>query len=85
MQIAERKVFFVKIAVIFAAVILAIVGFQSFSAKYERVSASVFGPSASHTNAPGEANCTSCHGDFPVNSGTVSICVERKTLGVSLR
>ena len=37
--------------------------------------ASAFGPSASHTNAPGEDNCTACHTSFPVNSGTGSVSI----------
>ena len=41
------------------------------SEKNARASAS--GPSPSHTNAPGEDNCTECHIDFPVNSGTGSV------------
>jgi hypothetical protein len=28
------------------------------------------GPPNGHTNAPGEANCTACHGSFPLNSGS---------------
>lgn len=28
------------------------------------------GPPTAHTGAPGESNCTSCHSDFAVNSGT---------------
>ena len=73
MQIVTGKVFFVKLFVIFVAVVVAAFGFQKYSAKYEKVSASVNGPSASHTGAPGEANCVSCHVDFPVNSGTGSV------------
>jgi len=30
------------------------------------------GPPTSHTGAPGESNCTSCHSDFAVNSGTAT-------------
>ena len=75
MQSVSRKVFFLKLAVVFTAVILAVIGFQSFSAKYEKVSASVFGPSSSHTGAPDEANCTACHSDFAVNSGTGSVAI----------
>ena len=70
MKTASSRVFFVKLSVIFIGAVLAIFGFQKFSVKYEKVSASVNGPSASHTNAPGEDNCTSCHSDFAVNSGT---------------
>ncbi len=73
MQIVTGKVFFVKLFVIFVAVVFAVFGFQKYSAKYEKVSASVNGPSASHTGAPGEATCTSCHVDFPLNSGPGSV------------
>lgn len=31
--------------------------------------ASAFGPSPTFTNAPGESNCTACHGDFELNEG----------------
>jgi hypothetical protein len=30
------------------------------------------GPPAGFTNAPGEGNCTACHGGFPLNSGTAT-------------
>ncbi len=33
------------------------------------------GPNDGLTNAPGEGNCTACHGDFPLNSGTGSLSV----------
>jgi Reeler domain len=35
--------------------------------------ASASGPAPSNTNAPGENNCTACHVDFPVNSGSGSV------------
>ena len=73
MQSVSRKVYFVKLFVIFVAALLAVFGFQKFSATQEKVSASVQGPSASHTGAPDEANCTSCHVDFPLNSGPGSV------------
>ncbi|MCA1638488.1 MAG: hypothetical protein LC768_09180, partial [Acidobacteria bacterium] len=63
----KRKLVFVKIAVIATAFTLALLGFQNFTAKYTKTWAASSGPSASHTNAPGEANCTACHTDFPVN------------------
>ena len=74
MKIASRKPAFIKLIVI-AVVVSAFFAFQSFSAKYEKVSASAQGPSPSHTNAPGEANCTECHGDFAVNSGTGGVTI----------
>ena len=39
----------------------------------QKAIASSSGPSPSHTNAPGEDNCTTCHVDFPVNSGSGSV------------
>jgi len=75
MQLGLSKVFFIKLTVVFGALILAVFGFQKYSINYEKVSASVVGPSASHTNAPGEGNCTACHSDFPVNSGTGGVTI----------
>lgn len=75
MQSVSRKVFFIKLSVIFIAVLLAVFGFQTYSVKYEKVSASVNGPSASHTGAPDEASCVSCHVDFPLNSGTGNVAL----------
>mgnify|MGYP000905525463 FL=1 len=39
------------------------------------VQASAQGPTPGHTNAPGETNCTACHTEFPVNSGTGSVTI----------
>lgn len=75
MPTVSRKIVFAKLTVIAIAAVLAVFGFLSFPPKYEKVSASAFGPSASHTDAPGEDNCTSCHTSFPVNSGTGSISI----------
>ncbi|HVE56238.1 MAG TPA: choice-of-anchor V domain-containing protein [Pyrinomonadaceae bacterium] len=74
MKIVSRKMFFTKLSVIFA-----VAGFvfavQMFSTRVEKTSASAFGPSASHTNAPGEDTCAACHSEFPVNSGTGSVSI----------
>ncbi len=75
MSTVSRKIVFAKLTVIAFAAILAVFGSLSFPPKYEKVSASAFGPSASHTNAPGEDNCTACHTSFPVNSGTGNISI----------
>jgi hypothetical protein len=56
------------------AVLVSLSGFWLVGARIG-VDASAFGPSASHTDAPGENNCTSCHADSPVNSGGGSIQV----------
>jgi hypothetical protein len=74
MKIVSRKMFFTKLSVIFA--LLAFVfGVYMFSNGIDRVSASASGPTPSHTGALGEANCTACHSDFPVNSGTGSVTI----------
>ena len=68
MRVVIRRRTFLKLAIIglFAVVI---VSFALMSNGHE-THASALGPSPSHTNAPGESNCTECHIDFPVNSGT---------------
>ncbi len=71
----SRRVAFIKLSVVAVAVIFAVFGFQNFSAGYEKVSASAFGPSPSYTNAPGESNCTACHSTFPLNSGGGSVSI----------
>ena len=73
MQFISSKIVRVKLIVVGTAVCLAVIGFLGFSAKIEKVAAASAGPSASHTNAPGEDNCTSCHANFAVNSGTGGI------------
>lgn len=71
MKMALGRKSFVKISIIAAFVcvfaVLSLVGSR------QRAAASAFGPSPSHTNAPGEANCTACHTDFAVNSGEGSV------------
>ena len=74
MKSVSRKMFFTKLSVIFAVAAL-VFGVQMFSNKVEKVSASASGPTPGHTSAPGEANCTACHSDFPVNSGTGSVTI----------
>jgi hypothetical protein len=66
--------YFTKLSVILAVALL-VVGVRMFSAKIDKAAASASGPSASHTNAPGEDTCAACHGDFPVNSGTGGITI----------
>ncbi len=75
MQKISRKIFFIKLFAIGFAFILAIFGFLKFFPESEKVRASAFGPTASHTNAPGEANCTACHSSFPINSGAGNIII----------
>ncbi len=60
----------IKLLAVAAAAVLAVFCFQNIFGKYEKVSASASGPTPSHTDAPGETNCTVCHRGPPVNSGT---------------
>ena len=75
MQVASRKILFIKLSVIAAALLIAVFGFHQFAADSQRVSASAFGPTPAHTGAPNESNCTSCHTGSPINTapGMVSI------------
>ncbi len=61
----------VKLVVIALFIIAA--GCLIFVNRGQKAFASALGPSPSHTNAPDEDNCTECHVDFPVNSGTGSV------------
>lgn len=75
MRKPSRKIVFTKLAVIFAAALLAVFSLTRYAAKYEVVTASAAGPSPSHTNAPGEGNCTACHTDFALNSGSGNLSI----------
>lgn len=74
MRSASDKLIWIK-SFIVIAVVSAIIAFYNFPAKYQKAAASASGPSASRTNAPGENNCTACHSDFPVNSGSGNISI----------
>src|ERR671912_206053 len=64
-----------KLLAVGAISLIAILGLSKTSHDSAKVSASASGPSPSHTSAPGEANCTACHSDFPVNSGTGNVTI----------
>jgi hypothetical protein len=66
----KRRLFAVKAAAAFVIAFIGLIGFGRFFVSSDRVAASASGPSPSHTGAPNEANCTACHADFPVNSGS---------------
>ncbi len=61
----------IKLAIIL--VFAAVTGAASLLDGTQNALASASGPSPSHTDAPGEANCTVCHVDFPVDSGPGSV------------
>ena len=73
MRIRSRGSRSAKLLAVFAISLIALIGLSKTSHNYSRVSASANGPTPSHTGGPGEANCTACHTDFPVNSGTGSV------------
>ncbi len=52
-----------------------IFGFALAGNLNQTVDASASGPTPSNTGAPAEANCTACHSEFPVNSGTGSVSI----------
>ncbi len=68
-----NRIAVVKLAVVIAAG--ALVSTVALVGGRDVVRASALGPSPSFTGAPGESNCTSCHGDFPVNSGGGSVAI----------
>lgn len=41
----------------------------------EKATASAFGPTQAHTNAPLEGNCTACHTDFELDSGEGGVTI----------
>ncbi len=71
MKAATTRIVSVKLSII-VVFTLALVAVW-VAGKHRPVSASAQGPSASHTGAPGEANCTSCHTGSKVNSGGGSV------------
>jgi hypothetical protein len=67
-KFSKLKVFILTFAFLFFGVLL-------FSNKVSKTNAASSGPSPSHTNAPGEDNCTACHTGSPVNSGTGNLAI----------
>lgn len=65
----------VKVFVVTLAAFIAFIGLSGFEWRHSKVRASASGPSPSHTSAPGETNCTACHGDFPADSGTGGVTI----------
>jgi hypothetical protein len=70
-QTMETRTKLLKLSVAAAAVALFVL--QAFSGR--SVHAFVSGPPASHTNAPGEGNCTECHTTFALNSGNGNVTI----------
>jgi len=75
MKTRVRRTALIKCLVAAAVAVFGVLGFGGFVQFQQRSAASSSGPSASHTNAPGEDNCTACHISFPVNGGDGSITI----------
>ena len=79
MRGVSRSIIYIKLTVLMLAIALACFGL--FGIKSNKVGAASSGPSPSFTGAPAfgaiqaEENCTACHSDFSVNSGTGSVAV----------
>ncbi|MBK7707175.1 MAG: VCBS repeat-containing protein [Acidobacteria bacterium] len=73
MKRSYSNVFVAKVGVVLVCALVSLVGFQGYFER--RIDASASGPTASNTGAPGEANCTACHSEFTVNSGTGSVTI----------
>lgn len=58
-----------------ACVFVAVLAFVWLAGGRDSVKASASGPTPGHTNAPLEGNCTACHTDFPLDSGTGSVTI----------
>ena len=67
----ETRKKLIKLAIVGAAV--ALFALQALSGKPVR--AYVSGPPPSHTDAPGEANCTECHTGADLNSGNGNVMI----------
>ncbi|MFT3746594.1 MAG: carboxypeptidase regulatory-like domain-containing protein [Pyrinomonadaceae bacterium] len=67
MKMALGRTAFVKLSII--TVFICVFAVLTLIGNQQRAAASAYGPTPSHTSAPGEANCTACHTDYAVNSG----------------
>ena len=75
MRIFSSRVLAIKLSILGGAAIGVAVLFLCHTPATQKISASANGPSASHTGAPGEDNCASCHSNFDVNSGSGAIAI----------
>ncbi len=75
MNCIKKRSFLLKFAVISLAIAGGVYCVIVRFGGSDHVYASASGPSPSHTNAPGEDNCTACHVSFDVNSGAGSVSI----------
>ena len=76
MKNTSHRITSIKMSVIAIILLLGVIGFLSLPSSFKKVNANASGPPGSFTNAPGEGNCSACHGDFPVNSGSGNVTIE---------
>ena len=74
-----KKISSIKLAVIGLAIIFALFGMQNISRKQFETKANSSGPPPGNSGAPMESNCTACHTDFAVNSGTGNVLIKGLT------
>lgn len=75
MRSISHRLALIKYAVLAVAAVFVVFFILGSMVGKDPVSASASGPSASHTNAPGEDNCTTCHTSFTVDSGGGSVSI----------
>ena len=75
MCISHSRRSFIKFCTVLAVTIIGVAGFFGPYSGYRTAGASASGPTPGHTDAPGESNCTACHTEFPVNSGTGNVLI----------
>ena len=71
----NKSLFRIKLAsIVFVFALVSVFAF-GFTETYDRVWSFTDGPPASVSGAPGESDCTSCHSDFVVNTGSGSVAI----------
>jgi len=75
MKIGIKKLSVFKFSIIMTALVIAMAGSINYSTYHMRARASASGPAPTFSGAPGEANCTACHTDFPANSGPGNVVI----------
>ncbi len=75
MRKLSDRVVLLKYSVLVLAALIGVLFILGRIAGRESVSASVNGPSPSHTGAPGESTCIECHTSFPVDTGNGEVTI----------
>ena len=75
MLLHTRLSLYLKLLAVGTAFVIGLFCLSTIGINTAKVTASASGPTPSNTNAPGENNCTACHTQFPLNSGTGNITI----------